>query len=215
MEKKVLLTGFDPFGGDKVNPALEAIKQLDGKNMEGIHIVTQQVPTVFHESIRIAAEAIEREKPDVVICVGQAGGRTQITPERVAINIDDARIPDNQHNQPIDDPIAADGPAAYWSTLPIKTITRQLREAGIPAAVSNTAGTFVCNHLFYGVMHHLAKNNIPARAGFIHVPYIPEQTTETGAPSMSLETIVKALEIAVSVSATTEKDLVETGGALH
>ncbi|MED4976737.1 pyroglutamyl-peptidase I [Heyndrickxia faecalis] len=215
MEKKVLLTGFDPFGGDKVNPALEAIKQLDGKNMEGIHIVTQQVPTVFHESIRIAAEAIEREKPDVVICVGQAGGRTQITPERVAINIDDARIPDNQHNQPIDDPIAADGPAAYWSTLPIKTITRQLREAGIPAAVSNTAGTFVCNHLFYGVMHHLAKNNIPAHAGFIHVPYIPEQTTETGAPSMSLETIVKALEIAVSVSATTEKDLVETGGALH
>ncbi|AEH54662.1 pyroglutamyl-peptidase I [Heyndrickxia coagulans] len=215
MEKKVLLTGFDPFGGDKVNPALEAIKQLDGKNMDGTRIVTQQVPTVFHESIRIAAEAIEREKPDVVICVGQAGGRTQITPERVAINIDDARIPDNQHNQPIDDPIAADGPAAYWSTLPIKTITRQLREAGIPAAVSNTAGTFVCNHLFYGVMHHLAKNNIPARAGFIHVPYIPEQTTETGAPSMSLETIVKALEIAVSVSATTEKDLVETGGALH
>lgn len=183
--------------------------------MDGTRIVTQQVPTVFHESIRIAAEAIEREKPDVVICVGQAGGRTQITPERVAINIDDARIPDNQHNQPIDDPIAADGPAAYWSTLPIKTITRQLREAGIPAAVSNTAGTFVCNHLFYGVMHHLAKNNIPARAGFIHVPYIPEQTTETGAPSMSLETIVKALEIAVSVSATTEKDLVETGGALH
>ncbi|WP_019721582.1 pyroglutamyl-peptidase I [Heyndrickxia coagulans] len=215
MEKKVLLTGFDPFGGDKVNPALEAIKQLDGKNMDGTRIVTQQVPTVFHESIRIAAEAIEREKPDVVICVGQAGGRTQITSERVAINIDDARIPDNQHNQPIDDPIAADGPAAYWSTLPIKTITRQLREAGIPAAVSNTAGTFVCNHLFYGVMHHLAKNNIPARAGFIHVPYIPEQTTETGAPSMSLETIVKALEIAVSVSATTEKDLVETGGALH
>ncbi|MGG3735816.1 pyroglutamyl-peptidase I [Heyndrickxia coagulans] len=215
MEKKVLLTGFDPFGGDKVNPALEAIKQLDGKNMDGTRIVTQQVPTVFHESIRIAAEAIEREKPDVIICVGQAGGRTQITPERVAINIDDARIPDNQHNQPIDDPIAADGPAAYWSTLPIKTITRQLREAGIPAAVSNTAGTFVCNHLFYGVMHHLAKNNISARAGFIHVPYIPEQTTETGAPSMSLETIVKALEIAVSVSATTEKDLVETGGALH
>ncbi|GER67749.1 pyrrolidone-carboxylate peptidase [Weizmannia acidilactici] len=215
MGKKVLLTGFEPFGGDKLNPALEAIKQLDGRNIEGIRIVTQQVPTVFYESIRTVTEAIDRHQPDVVICVGQAGGRAQITPERVAINIDDARIPDNKQQQPVDVPIEADGPAAYWSTLPIKMIVSRLREAGIPSAVSNSAGTFVCNHLFYGVLHYLEKNKKKVRAGFIHIPYIPEQTTENGDPSMALDTIVKALEIVAVVSATTEKDIAETGGALH
>ncbi|WP_018665358.1 pyroglutamyl-peptidase I [Heyndrickxia acidiproducens] len=215
MAKKVLMTGFEPFGGDQVNPALEAIRQLDGKTVEGVQIVVQKVPTVFYESVQTAIEAIEHHQPDVVICVGQAGGRTQITPERVAINVDDARIPDNKQQQPVDTPVAAGGPAAYWSTLPIKSIVRRLRDAGIPSSVSNSAGTFVCNHLFYGVMHYLDKNAKSIPAGFIHIPYIPSQTVFNQAPSLSLDLIVKALETAAVISANQTEDIVDVGGALH
>lgn len=214
MGKKVLLTGFDPFGGDKVNPALEAVKKLEGKQIGDIEIVTVEVPTVFHESIKVAAEAIEKYQPDVVICIGQAGGRTQITPERIAINIDDARIPDNKQNQPVDELIVSGGPAAYWTALPIKRMVHEMRKTGIPAAVSNTAGTFVCNHLFYGVMNYLEQRTPQIRGGFIHIPYLPEQTTASGAPSLSLDLIVRGLEICAVTAANEESDIREMGGTI-
>ncbi|MBW8348793.1 pyroglutamyl-peptidase I [Bacillus sp. IITD106] len=215
MGKKVLMTGFDPFGGEKINPALEAVKQLDGKVFEGVEIVAQEVPTVFHESIKIVIDSIEQHKPDVIICVGQAGGRTQVTPERIAINIDDARIPDNKDNQPIDEPIYEDGPAAYWTTLPIKRIVHEMKKVGVPAAVSNSAGTFVCNHLFYGVMHYLEKNAPHIRGGFIHIPFIPEQTLGNNAPSLSLDVIVEGLKTAAVIAASGKEDIREVGGTTH
>ncbi|MFJ7976966.1 pyroglutamyl-peptidase I [Peribacillus sp. NPDC096379] len=215
MRKKVLVTGFDPFGKDTINPALEAVKQLEGVIIDDVEIVTQVVPTVFHDSIKAAIKAIESYKPDVVICVGQAGGRTQITPERIAINVDDARIPDNQKKQPIDEPISEDGPAAYWSTLPIKRMVHQMRKDGVPASVSNTAGTFVCNHLFYGLMHYLTNHAPQIRGGFIHIPYIPEQTIENGSPSLSLDVIVRGLKTAAVIAATEKEDIREIGGTIH
>jgi len=215
MGKKVLITGFDPFGNEKVNPALEAVKILDGVVIDDVEIVAQEVPTVFHDSIKILIDAIETNQPDVVICVGQAGGRTQVTPERVAINMDDARIPDNLKNQPIDVPVYEDGPAAYWTTLPIKLIVHHMRKAGVPAAVSNSAGTFVCNHLFYGLMHYINKQAPHIRGGFIHIPFIPDQTVENSAPSLSLDVIVRGLKIAAVIAANEKEDIREIGGTTH
>ncbi|MCM3112466.1 pyroglutamyl-peptidase I [Lederbergia lenta] len=215
MKKRVLITGFDPFGDDNVNPALEAVKQLDGMVIENIDIVAQEVPTVFHDSIKVMIHTIETYQPDVVICVGQAGGRTQVTPERIAINIDDARIPDNQKNQPIDEPIYEEGPAAYWTTLPVKRMVHQMRKAGVPAAVSNTAGTFVCNHLFYGLMHYIENSASHIRGGFIHIPYIPEQTVENGAPSLNLADIIRGLKIAAVIAANEKEDIRQIGGTTH
>ncbi|AMW98028.1 pyroglutamyl-peptidase I [Rummeliibacillus stabekisii] len=214
MEKKVLITGFDPFGSDTVNPAVEAVKKLEGQKIDDVTIITQEVPTVFHESIKVVTESIEKHQPDVVILVGQAGGRTQITPERIAVNIDDARIPDNKKNQPIDEPIAADGPAAYWSTLPVKRMVHDMREAGIPAAVSHTAGTFVCNHLFYGVMHYLANHAPHIRGGFIHIPFIPEQAVSNNQPSLSLDTIVEGIKLSALSAAHDHEDIREVGGTI-
>lgn len=215
MEKKVLMTGFDAFEGERVNPALETVKILNGYQEKGVHIVAVEIPTVFRASIKKLEEAIKEENPDVVICVGQAGGQTHITPERVAINVDDARIPDNEGNQPIDEAIVKNGPVAYWSTLPIKRIVKNLRESGIPAEVSNSAGTFVCNHLFYGLMHYLQGNAPDVRGGFIHIPYLPVQTVNKHAPSMALETIVEGLKIAAITAALEPADIKEIGGAIH
>lgn len=214
MGKKVLLTGFDPFGGDTVNPSWEAVKRLNGEVVEDVSIAAEQIPTVFHHSAAVLEQAIEKHDPDVVICVGQAGGRAHITPERIAINIDDARIPDNEDREPIDEPIAAHGPAAYWSALPIKLIVKELRKNGIPASVSNSAGTFVCNHLFYQLMHCIDRTSANIRGGFIHIPSLPEQTVDKHEPSLSLETIVEGLRIAAVTSALHEKDIRETGGSL-
>ena len=171
---KLLLTAFDPFGGDAINPALEAVKLVADK-IGRFDIVKLEVPTVFRKSIDTVAKAIEEEKPDVVLCIGQAGGRFEITPERVAINVDDARIKDNEGNQPIDIKIFEDGENAYFTTLPIKAMVEAIREANLPAAVSNTAGTFVCNHLMYGVLYTLAKKYPHIKGGFTHVPFIPAQ----------------------------------------
>ena len=171
---KLLLTAFDPFGGDKVNPALEAVKLVSEK-VGNVEVVKLEVPTVFRKSIATVAAAIAKEKPDAVLCIGQAGGRYDITPERVAINLDDARIKDNEGNQPIDLPIYEDGAPAYFSDLPIKAMVQHIREAGLPASVSNTAGTFVCNHLMYGVLYTLATEYPGVHGGFMHVPFIPEQ----------------------------------------
>lgn len=215
MVKKVLLTGFDPFGGEQINPALEAVKRLNCKKTSNVKLVAYEIPTVFSKSIQHVISAIEKEQPDVVICIGQAGGRTQITPERIAINVDDARIPDNEQQQPIDEPIVQNGPAAYFSTLPIKKMVEAMRTAGIPAAVSNTAGTFVCNHLFYGLMHYLQFYSPHIRGGFIHIPYLPEQTLNSSAPSLCLDHIVKGLEIAAITAANAEEDIKIIGGELH
>ncbi|MBJ7897570.1 pyroglutamyl-peptidase I [Bacillus atrophaeus] len=215
MKPKVLFTGFDPFGGETVNPAWEAVKQLNGEDAEHAVIVSEQVPTVFKKSLKILRQAIHKHQPDIVICVGQAGGRMQITPERVAINLDDARIPDNEGNQPIDEPISENGPAAYWTGLPIKRIVEHMKENGVPAAVSHTAGTFVCNHLFYGLMDEINKNAPRIKGGFIHIPYIPEQTINKQAPSLSLEMIVKALRIAAVTVAKYDTDIRSSGGSLH
>ncbi|MHA7766708.1 pyroglutamyl-peptidase I [Bacillus atrophaeus] len=215
MKPKVLFTGFDPFGGEIVNPAWEAVKQLNGEDAEHAVIVSEQVPTVFKKSLKILRQAIHKHQPDIVICVGQAGGRMQITPERVAINLDDARIPDNEGNQPIDEPISENGPAAYWTGLPIKRIVEHMKQNGVPAAVSHTAGTFVCNHLFYGLMDEINKNSPRIKGGFIHIPYISEQTLNKQAPSLSLEMIVKALRIAAVTTAKYDTDIRSSGGSLH
>ena len=214
--KTVLLTGFDPFGGESINPAWEVAKSLHEKTIGEYKIISKQVPTVFQKSISVLKEYIEELNPEMIICIGQAGGRPDITIERVAINVDDARIADNEGNQPIDVPVAEEGPAAYWSTLPMKAIVKRLQEEGIPASVSQTAGTFVCNHLFYGLMHELEKRDKKIKGGFIHIPFLPEQASNyPGQPSMSLSTIGKGIELAVAVTTTVEVDIVEVGGATH
>ncbi len=213
--KKILVTGFDPFGGEPVNPALEAVKLLNGKEISGFEIVTREVPTVFGKAIESLKEAIEDVNPAMVISVGQAGGRSAITPERIAINVDDSRIADNENNQPIDCEIVSGGPAAYFSKLPVKAIVKKLNDNGVPASVSNTAGTFVCNHIFYGLMHYLATSGKAIRGGFIHIPFLPEQIVRNpGQPSMSLELIVKGLELAIEAAITNETDIIAVGGEI-
>ncbi|RRJ26900.1 pyroglutamyl-peptidase I [Lachnoanaerobaculum gingivalis] len=211
---KLLLTAFDPFGGDAINPALEAVKLVADK-IGRFDIVKLEVPTVFRKSIDTVAKAIEEEKPDVVLCIGQAGGRFEITPERVAINIDDARIKDNEGNQPIDIKIFEDGENAYFTTLPIKAMVEAIREANLPAAVSNTAGTFVCNHLMYGVLYTLAKKYPHIKGGFTHVPFIPAQVARRTpvAPYMALEDIKRGLEAAIAaIDKNFEADINVNGG---
>lgn len=198
---KVLVTGFEPFGGESINPALEAVKMLDHE-IQGVRIVKLELPTVFMKSKEILEKSLEEERPDMVICVGQAGGRDKISVERVAINVDDAGIPDNEGNQPIDRPIIEEGPSAYFSTLPIKEIVARLKENKIPAEISNSAGTYVCNHVMYNLLYNIDKKYPHMKGGFIHIPYIPDQVINKGsAPSMSLDYIVRGLTIAIEVGA--------------
>lgn len=213
---KLLLTAFDPFGGEPVNPALEAVKLVADRIGE-TEVVKVEVPTVFGKSIDTVAAAIEREQPDVVLCIGQAGGRYDLTPERVAINQDDARIKDNEGNQPIDTAIREDGAPAYFSTLPIKAMVQHIRAAGIPASVSNSAGTFVCNHLMYGVLYTLEKQYPGVRGGFMHVPFIPAQVVHRAAPapSLALGDIARGIEAAIEAIAEYETDLAVAEGKTH
>lgn len=198
--KKLLLTAFAPYDGERINPALEAVKLVKDR-IGNLLIVKLEVPTVFGKSIDTVREAIEREKPDFVLSIGQAGGRAEICPERVAINIDDARIPDNEGNQPIDEPIFPDGENAYFSTLPVKAMVEAIRKEGLPSSLSNSAGTYVCNHLMYGVLYYLDKRPV-IKAGFIHVPYIPEQTkNKKEMPALELSEIVRGLEAAITAIA--------------
>ena len=190
---KIIVTGFDPFGGEKINPSIECVKALP--EIEGVELILLELPTVFKESAKRLNEVINDVKPDAVLSVGQAGGRAGITMERIAINVDDARIPDNISQQPIDEEIQVEGEAAYFSTLPIKRIVKAIREAGISAEVSNSAGTFVCNHIMYQALFAATKADKPFKAGFMHIPFIPEQTTDK--PSLSLEESTKALQIAI------------------
>ena len=196
---KVLMTGFDPFDEDTTNAAWEAVSRV--KAPEGIQLEIRQLPTVFEKSIKTLEAAVRELAPDVVICVGQAGGRASITPERIAINLNDARIPDNEENQPSDTPVREGGPAAYFSTLPVKEMVNAIRMAGIPASLSHTAGTFVCNHVMYGLLDLCAREFPAMKAGFIHVPYLSRQAVSMapGTPSMSLEDLVRGLEAALGV----------------
>ena len=213
--RTVLITGFEPFDGEAVNPSWEVVSRLDNAIIGGCRVVARQLPCAFGEALIELNAAIDSLSPTLVLSVGQAGGRTDISVERVAINVDDARIPDNRGNQPVDTPIVASGPAAWFSSLPIKAIVSAMRDAGIPASVSQTAGTFVCNHVMYGLLHKLS--GIPeAKGGFIHIPYLPQQAAaHPGAPSMAAETVRQGLELAIATALQVENDIQVTGGATH
>ena len=215
---RVLVAGFEPFENDAVNPAWEIARALDGWACEGAVVRAVQLPCVFGRAIDALDAALTGPPLQLVLCVGAAGGRTEISMERAALNVDDARIPDNAGQQPIDLPVVRDGPAAYFSTLPIKAMVRDVRAAGLPAAVSNTAGTFVCNHIFYALMHRLATRPALAhtRGGFVHVPYLPEQaSSKPGVASMALAAQVEAFRVAIRTALTVRHDVRETAGRLH
>ena len=197
---KILLTAFDPFGGESVNPAEEAVKGVSAP--AGVELTKLTVPTVYGKSIETVVAAMERADYDAVLCIGQAGGRSDLTVERVAINVNDAAAPDNAGVLLTDAPIVEDGPAADFATLPVKAVVEGIRKVGIPASLSNTAGTFVCNQLLYGVLHSIAVAGKTTRAGFIHVPFIPAQVVDkAGKPSMALETIIRGIEAALATIA--------------
>ncbi len=195
---KILITGFDPFGGETVNPAYEAVKLLPD-TIAGAKIIKMEVPTQFFRAGEVLEAAMQKHKPDAVICIGQAGGRAAITPEKVGINLMDGRIPDNAGYQPVDVPIREDGEMAYFSSLPVKAMVHRIQDAGIPAALSYTAGTYVCNYLLYTLLYLIDKKYPGVRGGFIHVPYAMEQAVNKplGTPSMDLRQIARGLEKAV------------------
>lgn len=209
---KILVSGFDPFNGEKINPSIEAVKRLPD-TIEGCEIIKVEIPTIIDESVKKLERYIENYRPDVVLNIGQAGGRSDITVERAGINIDDFNIEDNAGNRIIDEKIVKDGSDAYFTTVPLKAIVEALRINKIPASVSNSAGTFVCNHVCYS-MCYLAKKKYPAmRTGFIHIPYIPEQVIDKrGTPSMSLDNIVEGLRISIEAIIANKKDIVFSDG---
>ena len=208
----VLVTGFDPFGGSDVNPSWQAVHALHGREIAGHRVIGAELPTVFGASLQRLEALLDEHRPQLVLCTGQAGGRTALSLERVAINVNDARIPDNAGAQPIDVPVIPGAPAAYFSTLPIKAMLQALVAAGVRAEVSQTAGTFVCNHAFYGLMHLLARPQWQGvRGGLVHVPWLPEQ----GQPSMRLDEIVRGLEIAIACALATSRDIRREAGALN
>ena len=212
---KVLVTGFDPFGGEPINPAWEAVKAMKD-TIAGAEIVKMQIPTVVGKSIEKIHQKMKELQPDLVISVGQAGGRFGVTPERVAINVTDARIPDTEGNQPIDEPIFPDGPAAYFSNLPVKAMVQAIKDAGYPSVLSNSAGTYICNHVMYGILYYIEKEFPNVRGGFIHVPYAPSQVVnKPSTPSMALADITASLEAAVAAAISSKEDIRAVGGEIH
>lgn len=208
----ILLTGFEPFDQDSINPSWEAVRQLDGMQLgSDVQIVARKLPCAFATAGECLAELIAELRPAMVIATGLGPGRSDISIERVAINVNDAHIPDNLGEQPIDTAVVVDGPAAYFSTLTIKAMVKALREAGFAASVSQTAGTFVCNQVFYLLQHALIGTDV--RSGFIHVPNLPEQVAESE-PSMPLVTLVAGLSIALQVAWGTQVDVVHSAGQL-
>ena len=213
---KILVTGFDPFGGASINPAYEALKLLPDR-IEGAEVIKMEIPTVFGKDEEVIRTAVENHHPDAVLCVGQAGGRSGITVEKVAINLMEARIPDNEGKQPSDEPIKEDGENAYFASIPVKCMVQYIKEAKISARVSYTAGTFVCNDIMYRVLYMIDKEYPHMRGGFVHVPYLPEQTLDLpeGTPSMSAEMIEEALEYGIRAIIENEEDVKTTGGEIH
>lgn len=212
---KVLITGFDPFGGESINPAWEAVKKVRDE-IDGAEIVKMQIPTVVGKSIEKVHDKMAEIHPDVVISVGQAGGRFGVTPERVAINVTDARIPDNEGHQPIDEVIFEDGDTAYFSNLPVKAMVQAIKDAGYPSSLSNSAGTYICNHVMYGILYYVQKEFPEVRGGFIHVPYAASQVVnKPNTPSMAIADITAALEAAISAAVKNETDVKAVGGEIH
>jgi len=196
---KILVTSFEPFGKENINPSHEVLKSLSD-HLENAEIIKVQLPTVFHLSIDKATEKIREINPDAVLSIGQSAMRYDIGVERIAINIDDAKIPDTAGQQPVDVSIDPQGSIAYFATIPVKKIVEEIRKEKIPASISNTAGTYVCNHLMYGILNYIHKNKLPTKAGFIHVPYLSEQVLDKPyTPFMSLEDMTKAISIALRV----------------
>ena len=208
----VLVTGFEPFEGQTINPSWMAVQALHGRQIAGHRIVGVQLPTVFDRSLQVLQDQLRRYRPALVLATGQAGGRSAMSLERIAINVNDARIPDNAQAQPVDTPVVSGAPAAYFTSLPIKAMLSAVHKEGIDAEVSQTAGTFVCNHVFYGLMHELATR--PAlkgtRGGFVHVPWLPAQ----GQPFMPLAQIVEGLKVAIRCALETKTDIKKQAGAL-
>lgn len=200
--KKVLLSGFEPFGSESVNPALEVIKELAKEEMENVELIILQLPVVFRKAFEILITKINDNVPDLILSIGQSGGSAGILVEKVGININNAKIPDNEGNKPIDKLITREGPAAYFTTIDIRKSVNNLKKAGIPVAVSYSAGTYVCNDLIYGVLHYLNTSNINLKYGFIHVPFLPQQVTikKQVVPSMSLSIIKEAIKILITTN---------------
>lgn len=216
MGRKILVTGFQPFGGESMNPAWEAVSRLP--DTIGDATVTKvEVPVVFGRGPEAVERAVEEVEPDLVLCVGQAGGRAKITPEFVGINYADARIPDNDGYQPVAERIVDGGPDAYFATLPVKAMVQAMREAGVPAEVSYTAGTYVCNDVMYSLLHTLATRHPGVRGGFLHVPYATEQATHLPAstPSMSVDDMARGIAVALEAALTHEKDVDVATGSTH
>jgi pyroglutamyl-peptidase len=211
-ETKILLTGFEPFGGEDINPSWLVAQALQGHTVADAQVVAVCLPTVFGDALQVLKAALRKHRPQLVLCLGQAGGRADLTVERVAINVDDARIADNAGQCPIDEAVVARAPAAYFSTLPIKAMVAALQQAGLPASVSQTAGTFVCNHVFFGLMHALRRRR-GVRGGFMHLPLLPAQTPPPDdRPSLPLPAMVQGVQVALLTAWHTAQDLRVTGG---
>ncbi|WP_028544848.1 pyroglutamyl-peptidase I [Paenibacillus taiwanensis] len=213
--KRILLTGFEPFQQETINPSWEAVKQLDSQIIGHYEVMARRLPTAFYPAKSQIQTYLQELHPEVVICVGQAGGRPDITLERIAINLIDARIPDNDGVSPIDVPIEADGPAAYWTNLPIKAMRSAIQGAGVPCSISYSAGTYVCNSTFYALMHAIESFGQSCRGGFIHIPFLPQQATaHVGKASMSLDDMVRGLHAAIA--AVDDEEIVHvSAGTLH
>lgn len=211
--KKILLTAFEPFGGEALNPSLEAARAMTGIEFPGAALMVVELPVDRFRAVELTTTGLLTLRPDAVIMLGLAMARYRVTPERVAINVDDYRIPDNVGNQPAGEPIIEGGPVGYLSTLPIRAITDRLLRARIPAAISNTAGTYLCNRLFYSVMHLIATKALPTVGGFIHVPYTHEQALDKypDVPSLARETIVEAVRLAIDVTLGIERGIEQNG----
>ena len=193
--KKLLITGFDPFGGENINPSWEAVKALPD-SIGDWQITKMEIPTVFGTAAAQVIATAEDARPDAILCIGQAGGRAAVTPEVIAINLQEARITDNAGNQPVNIPVAEGGPAAYFATVPVREMVQAIQSRSIPAALSYSAGAFVCNDVLYHLLHHFDGTN--TWVGFIHVPYLPQQAKENQ-PSLPQEKIVEALQLAITV----------------
>jgi len=212
----LLVTGFEPFAGETLNPSWEAAKAVDGERVGGTRLAARQLPCVIGNAQQMLAAAIDETRPALVLCMGLAGGRAEIAVERVAVNLVDARIPDNAGQQPVDEPVVADGPAAYFARLPVKTLVRALRDQDIPATLSYSAGTYACNAVFYALLHTIATQRPELRGGFIHLPCLPAmEACRNGAPSLPLDTLVRAVRILAGTALAVEQDLLIASGALH
>jgi pyroglutamyl-peptidase len=213
MNDCILLTGFEPFGGESLNPSQAIVRALHETSIAGCSVIAASLPCEFGSCLAVLGQAIERCRPGLVLALGQAAGRADLSLERIAVNVDDASLPDNADASPVDLPVVVGAPAAYFSTLPVKAMVAALRAAGIPASVSQSAGTYVCNHVFYGLQHRLAGSGV--RSGFMHLPLLPEQAAHRlGQPSMPLQTMIDGVRIALATALATDCDLRASGGAL-